>query len=231
MVCPWPLAGRTRLPRGGVFVLMLHCVSGTCPASGLDGHKRDAYRCCGVNCLATIAHLHGLHVSVESLEKLIRPRENSDCSVGDIERAALAIGLRPTSVQLEWSALRYLPAPCIVQLRSPTRYATGSHFVVLMGLHRTGVILLDPPNPGMLHPYEEFQGDWSGVAIAFPADGNEKRDFIARVASKPAWAVWATRGSIGAALAAFTWLLIQRRVQNGRSAQSGGSQSTVPFLD
>lgn len=71
--------------------------------------------------------------------------------------------------------------PCIVQLRSNTRYATGSHYVVLMGLHTRGVVLVDVPAPGMIHPSSEFQRDWTGVVIAFPWGEAERRELVRRI--------------------------------------------------
>ncbi|MHB1557827.1 MAG: cysteine peptidase family C39 domain-containing protein [Isosphaeraceae bacterium] len=180
-------------------------------ADGPIGPPKDSYRCCGLNCLAVLAHFHSVDVPLESIEKLINPRANGDCSVADIERAAQALGLDPLSAQIDWNMLPRVPSPCIVQLRSATRYATGSHFAVFMGLHRSGVILLDAPNPAMLHPYEEFRKDFTGVVITFPRAEVERRNLVARLGQAASWAEWSIRGSIVVTLGAVAWLVRYRR--------------------
>ncbi len=189
-------------------------------ASGADRlteGRREPYWCCGLNCLTVIAHWHGVHVRVKSFEEILRPRDNGDCSVAQIERAARAVGLDPICASVDWNTLRHVPFPCIVQLRSPTRYATGGHYVLLMGLHSEGVILLDAPSPGTVHPYDEFRKDWTGVVIAIPRDENEKRAFVARIGNSPSWTAWAIRGSIVAVLGVLASLLSYRSVLTRRT--------------
>jgi ABC-type bacteriocin/lantibiotic exporter with double-glycine peptidase domain len=176
-------------------------------ADGSNGPRRDPYGCCGLNCLAVLAHSWDIHVPLSSIEELVKPRENGDCSVSDIERAAKSLGLHPVSAHVDWNTLPDVPFPCIVQLRSPTRYATGSHYALLMALHRSGVILLDAPNPAMLHPYDEFRRDFTGVVVAFPRDEKERRVFVARVTDSPSWAGWIVRGSILVSLGVLAWFL------------------------
>ncbi len=171
--------------------------------------KADPYQCCGLNCLTVMARMRDLDIPVTTLQDLLRPRENGDCSVADLERAAKAAGLDPTSALLAWSALPHVPCPCIVQLRSATRFGSRSHFVVLMGLHRLGVILLDAPNPAILHPYDEFKQDWTGVVVAFPSDESEQRALIASFRGPIPWSALTVSGAL--AVAGFlTWRLAGR---------------------
>jgi ABC-type bacteriocin/lantibiotic exporter with double-glycine peptidase domain len=201
-------------------------VSAATAAEGAPEWGRDPYWCCGVNCLAVMAHFREIHVSVSSLELSLNPRENGNCSVADMERAAQALGLQPTSARVGWNTLPQVPSPCIVQLRSVTRYGAAGHYVILLGLHSKGVILLDPPNPGTIHPYDEFRSDWTGVVIAFPRDENERRDFAAVIDASPAWAQWTVRGSIVALSVVLAWLVANRRVfarrETIRAARAAG---------
>ncbi len=176
-----------------------------------DVTRRDPYRSCGLNCLAILAHLQNVHVPLGSIEEQLNPRDNGECSVADLERASRTIGLDPVGARLDWDQLPAVPLPCIVQLRSETRYATGSHYAILMGLHRTGVILLDAPSPSMLHPYEEFRRDFTGVVVAFPSEAEQKRAFLARVGEPPAWSGWAARVLMVVAIGALAWWVRPRR--------------------
>ena len=197
-----------------------------CAADGSNGTRRDPYRCCGLNCLAVVAHVHDIHVPLSSIEEILKPRANGDCSVADIERAAQTLGLHPASAHLDWNVLPLVPFPCIVQLHSLTRYATKSHYTILMGFHRTGVILLDAPNPAMLHPYDEFRKDFTGVVIAFPPAESDRRDFVARIGTSSSWADWTVRGSIVASLGVLAWLFRYRRPSSGL-----GQRDTAPVAD
>ncbi len=173
-------------------VLLGLVAAGAPGGSGADSPRSSnaeagPYRCCGLNCLMLVAHFRDVAVPFKELEQLIRPRPNGECSVADIERAATAIGLGPVCAQVSWNHLPDLPPPCIVQLHSATRYATGGHYAILMGLHEKGVILLDAPSPARLHPYQEFQKDWTGVVIACPVDEAARREFLAKLVPASAW--------------------------------------------
>ena len=182
--------------------------AGVCAAEDSPGDKtRDPYRCCGLNCLDVIAHMHEHDPSLATLQELLSPRENGDCSVADLERASKAVGLKPLSARVDWATLPSVSCPCIVQLRSATRYGTGSHYVILMGLHRTGVILLDPPGAGTLHPYSEFKKDWTGVVVAFPLDERERREYVAALSGSFPWVAWMASGL----MVAVAGILVLRR--------------------
>jgi hypothetical protein len=100
-----------------------------------------------------------------------------------------------------------------------------------MGFHAKGAILLDAPTPGMLHPYDEFQKDWTGVVIAFPEDENEAREFVARIGDSTSWSAWTIRGSIVAFLVALAWLFSHRRVLARRNDRAAFlSRISRPFL-
>ena len=213
-------ASRSLVARSRLAVLYLSLLACFCTlrgvplahaVSGLNYRQRDAYWCCGLNCLAIVAHSHGIHANLSRIEGLLKPRANGECSVADLERAGRGLGLEPVSVFVDWNTLPSVPTPCIVQLRSPTRYATGSHYVILMGFHRNGVILLDAPNLARLHPYGEFRADFTGVVVAFPLDEGEKRDFIARFQNLTSWSERILGGATFIAFVVSAWLYRNRR--------------------
>lgn len=195
-------------------------------ATEASSTRSDPYWCCGLNCLTFLAHFHEVQAPLKSIEEVLKPRPNGECSVADIERAALWLGFVPVSAHLEWNRLQDVPLPCIVQLRSQTRYATGSHFAVLMGLHRDGVVLLDAPNRATLHPYDEFRDDFTGVVIVFPRDESERRDFVDRAVNAASWTHWPIRVAIAVPLACLAWFIRYRPAQgtmNSSATSTGGN--------
>jgi len=103
--------------------------------------------------------------------------------------------------------LTTIPLPAIVHLKSEARQSNASHYVVLIGLHPQGVILIDPPTGATLHPYSEFAAEWSGVAIAFPKDRVEESRYLSMLRIREFWSVWPTRFVIAASLGVFAWAL------------------------
>ena len=173
----------------------------------------NAYRCCGLNCLYVISKLKDIPVSRADLERNLSPRDNGDTSVADIERASVALGLDPVSARIDLTTLAQVPLPAIVQLKSRTRQSSASHYVVLLSLHREGVITVDPPIEASLHPYSEFARDWTGVTIAFPADSTRKSALIVRLNRAGRPGVWVRRLVIVVLLALLAWSLLARRRQ------------------
>ncbi len=184
----------------------------------VEPRTRDPYWSCGVNCLALIAHMRDREITIRSIQDLLRPRENGDCSIADLERASRAIGLHPVSAMASWQSLPSVTRPCIVQLRSATRYGTGAHYVVLMGLHRLGVITIDPPGAGVLHPLEEFHSDWTGVLVAFPEDAKQERELVAMLQGRPHWISWGIPATVAALTGLLAWSLNRRRVRKTNRA-------------
>ena len=155
---------------------------------GVAGEKgTDLYRACGLNCLAVVAGMRGVDVTLNSLEAVLKPRPNGDSSLMDIERAARSIGLDPVSTRLDLDRLASAPMPTIVQLKSRSTRTSANHYVVVVGLYLKGVVVVDPPLAATYQPYEQFSRDWTGIAVSFPSNASERQLFVDRLRTTPQW--------------------------------------------
>lgn len=173
-----------------------------CPATPSDSAPMDLnpFRACGLNCLFIVARMNHAMTTLPSLAKKVAPRSNGESSIADLERAAISLGLRPVAVRLKSNDLRDLPLPAIVHLRTQARQSDASHYVVLIGLHRDGVLVIDPPAGVTLHPFNEFAAEWTGVAVAFPTDRLSQERFLATLWWSEFWSIWSVRIIIGSGL-------------------------------
>jgi ABC-type bacteriocin/lantibiotic exporter with double-glycine peptidase domain len=146
--------------------------------------ESDPYRSCAVNCFYVVCQLRGRDVTFSSVKELLRPRENGDCSIADIERAAKAVGLDAVSAKVDRRDISKIPFPAIAHLRSRALQSSSNHYVVLMGVFREGVVTIDPPNAATYHPHQEFCDDWSGAVVAFPVGEESRRHFVASLSGE-----------------------------------------------
>ncbi len=184
-----------------------------CPAQddGPETHDLSPFRACGLNCLFVVAKLNGVDASLKSLEREVAPRANGESSIADLERASKKLGLDPTSVRVGMDALGTIPLPAIVQLKSRARQSDASHYVVLVGLHRRGVMLIDPPAGATLHPFAEFADDWTGVTVAFAGDRARKDQFLSEMGKREWRTIWPARLAIVASLSGLAWFLFAKK--------------------
>lgn len=166
----------------------------TAPCYAEDGTSTDTpekgyYRSCGANALAIICNLRELHVPFERIVETLNSSPTGDCSLADLKQAALQVGLDPMVMRVDLDHLAAAPMPAIVHLQSKARYSSGRHYVALLGLFRDGVITIDPPYGPLMHPYEEFEQEWSGFAICFPKHEAERRAYagMLRQADDRSW--------------------------------------------
>ncbi len=167
------------------------------------------FRACGLNCLFVVAKMNGVATTLPTLEEEIAPRANGDSSIADLERAATKLGLKPISVRLARGDLPTLPLPAIVHFKTRARQSESSHYVVLIGLHPEGVVLIDPPAGATLHPFSEFVEEWSGVAISFSENQASKDQLLATLRRRDFWAIWPTRIAAAAVVGGLACLLFR----------------------
>jgi hypothetical protein len=171
---------------------------------------RGLYGSCGLNCLFIVLKSHAVDVSFAALRGVLNPSKDGESSVADLERAAKSLGLEPVSARVDFSVLSRVPCPAIVQLRSRSPQSSASHYVVLMGLHRDGVITIDAPASATLHPYGEFQADWTGVVVAFPRGEAERSAFLSHLGSGIGWRTWVVGLASAGLLGVVGWLIVRR---------------------
>ncbi len=188
-------------------------------------HDLSPYRACGLNCLFVVAKWNEIDTTLTALSNEVAPRDSGDSSVADLERAALALGLDPVAARVEMEDLDTIPLPAIVHLGSQARQSSASHYVVLIGLHPQGVILIDPPGGATLHPYSEFAKEWTGVILAFPAEQTRKSRFLAELRRREFWGIWPIRLVVASPLGVLAWWLFIRKKSHSFRSQPRTSLS------
>lgn len=173
---------------------------------------------CGLEGLYVVCHLRGVEVGYDRLAGLLRPGADGRSTLADLERAALAVGLRPVSARVGPERLPALPMPAIVQFRSLRGDAPADHFVVLLGADRDGVVLLDPPRPAARQDRDSFSRRWTGVVLTFPEDRDREARLRAALGRSRSRAAWVRRVGVAVVVAAvgyvgtFRWAGGRRRV-------------------
>jgi NHLM bacteriocin system ABC transporter peptidase/ATP-binding protein len=113
---------------------------------------------CGAACLGSVLAYHGCYIPLETLR--------IECGVGrdganaaNIVRAARKFGLDAEGYQLETEELGELPLPLILHWKL-------NHFVVLEGIGKKRMYLNDPAMGPTSVSAAEFDGAFTGVALA-----------------------------------------------------------------
>ncbi len=115
---------------------------------------------CGAACLAMTLALHGRSVSVDDVRDAIGLSRHGTDALTMVE-ASRFFGLRGRAVKVrEVDHLRYLEAGTILHWRF-------NHYVVLEGLDRRGVWIVDPAHGRRLISWGDLNTSFTGVAMTF----------------------------------------------------------------
>ncbi|MBK8977411.1 MAG: peptidase domain-containing ABC transporter [Planctomycetes bacterium] len=112
---------------------------------------------CGAACLATVAAQHGCPQPLARLRELTEIGADG-CSMWSIARGAEQLGFHARGVRVTVAQLPRLALPAIVSWR-------GSHFVVVHGVTRRGVVVADPGIGVRRIDREEFAAGFTGAAL------------------------------------------------------------------
>ena len=127
---------------------------------------------CGIACLAMILGYHGREVSLEQVRDVCGATRDGVNARSIVEASSL-LGLRGRGVRLDLDQLALVPPG------STILHWEFQHFVVLAGLGRTYVDIVDPAAGPRRVPMEEFSRAFTGVALTF-----ETTDLFVRQARK-----------------------------------------------
>jgi ATP-binding cassette subfamily B protein len=123
---------------------------------------------CGAACLASVASSHGLHLPIARIRQYAGTDKRGTNALGMVE-AATKLGFTCKAVRGGIESLDKIPLPAIAHV---VRHRL-QHFVVVYGVGKKGVTLMDPED-GRYHTLstESFRTIWSGVLILLvPAEG------------------------------------------------------------
>jgi NHLM bacteriocin system ABC transporter peptidase/ATP-binding protein len=114
---------------------------------------------CGAAALGSVLAYHGRFVALEELRVACGVSRNGS-RARDIVQAARRYGLRSRGFTADPEALKQLPLPLVVHWRF-------NHFLVVERLGRHAVRVNDPAVGRSALSWEEFEQDFTGVAITF----------------------------------------------------------------
>ncbi len=116
---------------------------------------------CGAACLAMVLGYFGQTVSLDRVRAAAGTNRGTD-ALG-IVRGGEVFGLRGRGVQVEVPDVKFLPRGSIL-------HWGFNHFVVLEGVKRKGVDILDPSVGRRQIPIDKFRRLFTGVALVFEPD-------------------------------------------------------------
>ena len=126
---------------------------------------------CGLASLAMVAGYHGYRVDLATLRSRFSVSMQG-MTLADITAAADRVKLGARAVRLEVEELDQLSMPCIL-------HWNFNHFVVLVGLTRTGVEIHDPARGRRLLTLKEVSASFTGVALELtPTPAFERREEV-----------------------------------------------------
>ena len=118
---------------------------------------------CGAASLAMILAYHGRWVPLEEL-RITTGVSRDGAKAGNLSRAGRSLGLTPQGMRLELNALDMIKVPFIA-------HWNFSHFLVVEGWNAKGVWVNDPASGPRQVTWEEFDRNFTGVAIQYePSD-------------------------------------------------------------
>lgn len=112
---------------------------------------------CALACLAMVASAHGMRVDLLDLRRRF-PLSAKGANMQQLMRCAAAMGLAGRPLSLELDELRDLRLPCIL-------HWDMKHFVVLMRVARSHIVILDPAVGQRKVPMGEVARRFTGVAL------------------------------------------------------------------
>ncbi|MEM6783189.1 MAG: peptidase domain-containing ABC transporter [Bacteroidota bacterium] len=141
--------------------------------------QRDATEC-GTTCLAMVFSAHGLYDVQHSLRELAAVGADGT-DLFALAGIAERFGFEADGYQLGYDDLPQLPLPSIA-------HVDGTHFVVLSGVSKDRIQIIDPAFGEATYSREEFERRWSGVVLALTPkpDVFEHPDIEALVAAQRA---------------------------------------------
>jgi len=114
---------------------------------------------CGAACLAMVLAYYGRWVPLENLRVICGVSRDGSKAI-NIVKAARTLGLKAQGKRLEPKELANLAAPAIL-------FVNMNHFVVFEGVTNDGIQINDPGNGRRTVAMDEFDGMFSGIALAF----------------------------------------------------------------
>lgn len=121
---------------------------------------------CGAACLAMVLGYHGKQVGLQEVREATGSGRGG-VSAFELIEGGRRFGLRGRGVRLELEDLGHLPSASVL-------HWGFEHFVVLEGLARRGVRVVDPARGRWLVPHDRFREKFTGVAVTFePGEGFE----------------------------------------------------------
>ncbi len=124
-------------------------------------HQLD-FKDCGPACIKIIAKFYGKYYSIQYLRDLCGINREG-VSFLDIGYACEEIGIRSTSVRLDWDQLSHQVAlPCIV-------HWNANHFVIVYKISKSHVFVSDPAKGILKYTIPEFRDGWLGKEEKAPA--------------------------------------------------------------
>lgn len=112
---------------------------------------------CGAACLAMVLAFNGRHVPLEDIRLLTGTTQGGTSALGLLQ-AARAYGMTGRG-------LRVAPEDCQQLPRGAILHWEGNHFVVLDGVRRGAVEVVDPASGRLAIPLEHFAKAFSGVVL------------------------------------------------------------------
>ncbi len=115
---------------------------------------------CGAACLATVARVHGLAISLAKAREYTETDRHGATALGIVE-AARQLGFEAKGVKGDIKALEHVPLPCIAHV------IIGGllHYVVIHKVTEKQIKVADPAQGIVKHTRHGFSRIWSGVLI------------------------------------------------------------------
>ncbi len=143
---------------------------------------------CGSLALAGIAEYLGRADLVERIFAELPP-SGEPRSLRELWTAATRVGLHCKAVRWARDSGVVLNSPALVRL-APSGGGAVGHFVLLLGVTRDKVLVLDPMKPPAWIPLSELRRSWNGVALhistsasSLPHNGEQRRIALLGIAS------------------------------------------------
>ncbi len=115
---------------------------------------------CGAACLATVARMHGLRVSINMIRQHAGTDKHGTSVLGLVE-AAQQLGFEARGVRGSTEALGQVPLPCIAHVVQDGLL----HYVTILRVTTGSVVVADPATGIVRHPLTRFKVMWTGVLV------------------------------------------------------------------